>query len=112
MKNQSEKSRRAKIAYAFECAKQYLWSGRGRRPIGQSSDFICHCLSRAHDTGEINGDVYEEAKHVVMSRLQGYSTLDSWLWNQEVKGVSVRKKQAHRLAWLNLLIKEFQGPAK
>lgn len=112
MKNQSEKSRRAKIAYAFECAKQYLWNGSCSDLSVGKFEFICNALSRARLTGEITDDVYHNAIHVLTSRLDQSRTLSGWLRGKGVDSQDNVRLQAHRLAWLNLLIKEFQGPAK
>lgn len=113
MKKQSEKSKRAQIAYAFECAKQYLWDGAtdAKQP---SFEFICGCLDHTHDCGEITRDVWIAALDVIGDRLGHTETLEGWLNAQgitDTNGPSSRL-QAHRLAWLNLLIAEFRRPAK
>jgi hypothetical protein len=113
MKKPSEKSRRARIAHAFECAKPYLWGG-GRVQRGEKFEFICRCLDHAQDCGEISRASWIQAMHVVASRLGRTDTMETWLRNQGVldAGGPSKALQDHRLAWLNLLIKEFQGPAK
>lgn len=112
MKQQSEKSKRSQIAFAFECAKQYLWTEGGLTPKGKSP-FICHALYEAESRGEIQTEVYSAAKKIVMQRLDGHYSLGDWLTDRGVSSYSVtaRKMGAHRLAWLNMLIKEFQGPS-
>lgn len=115
MKKVSEKSRRAKIAYAFQCVVQYLWDGDETKHMpGDRFEFICYCLDQAFDCGEITMGVRQAAQTIVHRRLGEAPTLPMWLTDM---GVPLEQQtapavQAHRLAWIKLLVKEFQGPAR
>ena len=68
--------------------------------------FICHCISRV--TLEKTG-----LHTVIKTRLQGYSTLEVWLWDKhgitqaETRANAGRKLQATRKAWMQSMYEEF-----
>ena len=98
------KRERLAIARAFQECKKYLWLGPGTVcPTGGSS-FICHALGA---WGEKSGT--DPAREVIEARLGDCRTLESWLHEQGItsKKLTDEKVQAHRHAWVDLLIEEF-----
>lgn len=97
---------RAGIAAAFRAAKPLLWDGAPDRP-GQH-DFICFAL-------DATAYRYRHtARNIVRERLDGYLSMCTWLARQGVrkKQMTPTRVQAHRHAWLDMLIAEFEAPAK
>jgi hypothetical protein len=98
---------RKAIAAAFRAAKPLLWDGRGSQKTAE--EFICIALlvSR-HPSARL-------AEEIVASRIRPYTTLSTWL--SETHGIRwirfpSRGLQAHRHAWLDMLIAEFEGDEK
>lgn len=96
---------RRKIVAAFRSAKKNLWNGHGDEKLHES-EFICHAMD-----GFLPGQAM--AREVIMGRIGKAYDLETWLKQQGLKDLSMAVEdwriavQAHRLAWLNLLIKEF-----
>ena len=99
------------VAKTFKKAKAIFEKG--------GCDYICTALSWTlplrglEDSEEYRA--YKLAKFTVMDRLEGRSTLESWLKKQgfffpRVISPEVEQKlRNHRLQWLDLLIAEFEG---
>lgn len=94
------------IAAGFAAAKQYLWDG-------VSPDYlpihICTALCRASDRRKITVKVRKSCQEIITQRIDSLSTLESWLIYKGIKNAELTRQrmQAHRHAWLDLLIKEF-----
>ena len=98
-----------KIAAGFAVAKQYLWDGESPQTIVYLPKHICIALDAARNNTKITIGVRDACKEIIANRLEGKNTFQDWL---EFKGVKITegdeaKMQAHRHAWLDLLIKEF-----
>lgn len=98
-----------KIAAGFAAAKQYLWDGASPQTHVYLPKHICVALDKASNKTKITIGVRNACKKIIANRLEGKNTFQDWL---EFKGVKVTendeaKMQAHRHAWLDLLIKEF-----
>ena len=82
-------------------------------------DYICTALiwTLPHQYSEDPEKyrAYELAKAIVMDRLEGQNSLESWLKKQgfffstKLSPEVEQKLHNHRLQWLNLLIAEFEG---
>ena len=99
------------VAKAFKKAKAILEKGH--------CDYICTALRWALPLS-YSGDheehrAYNLAKAIVMERLEGQNSLESWLKKQgfffpkNPAPELLQKLRNHRLQWLNLLIAEFEG---
>ena len=89
-------------AAALRAALPLLWDGVGVSKILRCgySDFICHCLESAAAPGE------REVRMEILRRLEGEETLDRWLIQKHrIKG-DPKQIQAHRRAWMLLMIQE------
>lgn len=98
---------RKAIAAAFRAAKPLLWDGTPSL-YADKFTFICNALI----------DSRHEARHaacdVVNAKLWPFSFLNQWLMH---KGIDVDDYppeclQAHRHAWLDMLIEEFERDEK
>jgi len=95
-----------KIAAGFAAAKKYLWDGVYPQTL---PEHICFAIDKATNKREITVNTRNACKNVIASRLDDCASVKSWL---KSKGVTITeddepKLQAHRHAWLDLLIKEF-----
>ena len=94
------KEERTNIANAFKAAHLYLKDKHG----DGKTNYICNALQ---DSGI---DYCMTAQHIVRSRIAPHSTVLNWL-DEQVGGVAEHsghpKVQAHRHAWLDMLIEEF-----
>jgi hypothetical protein len=82
-------------------------------------DYICTALycTLPHIYSEYSEEyrVYKLAKAIVMERLEGRNSLESWLKKQgffspiNPSPELEQKLRNHRLQWLDLLIAEFEG---
>lgn len=102
---------REAVANVFKKAKAIFEEGR--------CEYICMALRWAfrytypEDSEEYRA--YKLAKSIVMERLEGQNSLESWLNNQgffiptNPSPELEQKLHNHRLQWLNLLIAEFEG---
>ena len=102
---------RQAVADTFKRAKAVFEEGR--------CTYICTALGwtvrRSHLEDSEEYRAYRLAKTIVMERLEGRNSLESWLKKQGFffpTGPSPeleRKLHNHRLQWLDLLIAEFEG---
>ena len=100
---------RKQVYDALKASKRWLSKGDDDYEFC-GTDYICIALAIV---GDDNPDHYigaEKAKKIIAKRLDGCYALDTWL---NLKGVSFKDlndynmMQAHRHAWLDMLIKEF-----
>ena len=97
---------RKQLVEVFTQAKEWLWDGGPIFKLFLKSRYICvainecHYLPRAHR---------ESATAIVSKRLQGAHTLKGWLKGKGIpeEDLTPERMQAHRHAWLDLLIEEF-----
>lgn len=102
------------VAKTFKKAKAIFEEGR--------CDYICTALgwARPHGVSEDSEDseeyrAYKLAKAIVMERLEGQNSLESWIKKQgfffptKLAPEVEQKLRNHRLQWLDLLIAEFEG---
>ena len=100
---------RQAVAKAFKKAKAIFKRGR--------CQYICTALGwTLPSIGSMDSEeyrAYKLAKAIVMERLEGRNSLESWL---KKKGFLTKltpkleqKLRNHRLQWLDLLIAEFEG---
>ena len=97
------------VANIFKKAKVILEQGQ--------CDYICTSLGWTlryrcpEDSEEYRA--YKLAKAIVMERLEGQNSLESWLKKQgfctKLTSELEQKLRNHRLQWLDLLIAEFEG---
>ena len=98
------------VANIFKKAKAIFEEGR--------CDYICTALGWtlrykcSEDSEEYRA--YKLAKAIVMERLEGRNSLESWLKYQgfffpKLTPELEQKLRNHRLQWLDLLIAEFEG---
>lgn len=100
---------RQAVADTFKRAKAIFEEGRCR--------YICTALGWSVRYPEVSEEyrAYKLAKAIVMERLEGRNSLESWLKKQgfffptNPSPELERKLHNHRLQWLNLLIAEFEG---
>lgn len=97
------------IAAGFAAAKKYLWDGVSPQTFVYLPIHICVAIDKAANKRKITVKIRDACKRVITSRLGGCTTFRGWL---KSKGVTITeadepKLQAHRHAWLDLLIKEF-----
>ena len=100
---------RKQVHEALKASKRWLSKGDATYEFGVT-DYICIALAIVADD---NPDHYigaEKAKRIIAKRLDGCYALDTWL---SLKGIphndlnDYNRMQAHRHAWLDMLIKEF-----
>ena len=100
---------RKQVHAALKASKRWLSKGDDTYEFGVT-DYICIALAIV---GDDNPDHYigaEKAKRIIAKRLDGCYALDTWL---NLRGISFgnlndyKMMQAHRHAWLDMLIKEF-----
>lgn len=101
---------RADILKALKAAKQFLWDGKGI-PDGKQG-MICICIDITHTKGLISASGATSAQKMIMGRLEGNEGMKGFLRKQGISEneLTYERVQAHRLAWLDLLITEFSEP--
>ena len=98
---------RQRIAAAFKAAREVFKDC--------TCQYICTSLRWACTYGKLNYEDSKLAQEVVMQRLEGRNSLESWLKKQgfflptNPSPELEQKLHNHRLQWLNLLIAEFEG---
>jgi hypothetical protein len=96
---------RKAIAAAFRAAKPLLWDGVGGEiPFGKTR-FICFAIRLAATKS------HWAAEEVISKRIGGkYSSMAVWLSYQDISNSSMTdaRLQAHRHAWPDMLIAEFE----
>lgn len=92
-------------AKAFKLVKQHIWDGTSSEV--DYSEFICITLVMLAAQDFISKRTAQQCAKIVRDRVG--STLEEWLVKQGVPYTEFtpRRLQAHRKAWLDMLIKEF-----
>lgn len=95
---------RRQIAAAFRAAKSRLARDEADVRNGRER-FICFALAMARHAAS------DDASRIVGDRLGRSYSLGGWLKTHgvEEREITLDRLQAHRHAWLDLLIKEFEG---
>jgi hypothetical protein len=99
---------RKAIAAAFRAAKPLLWDGASNG----GERFICHAINESNHSARF------AAMRVIQERLncaqRGCYSLCRWLEFQGIawRHLTPKRLQAHRHAWLDMLIAEFEGEEK
>jgi hypothetical protein len=97
-----------KTSEVFRRARRRIWEGRYSK-TGPQSRFICYAiLFDATATPKER----RKAIDIVTKRLHPYHSMEDWLMARGVSAaqvLTVWKMQAHRKAWLTMLIKEFEA---
>lgn len=96
------KEERLQIAQAFRAAKERLWDGRGQWPDGMNSSICFAIVESGHPSKQ-------GACAIVDERLDGQPYLGTWLRAQGITDFTRQQLQAHRHAWLDQLIEEFES---
>ena len=95
-------------------AKKYLWDGLDDFELefaGNKTEFICYAMVRAANKPSEDG-LAQTFRDDIEVRMHPWTNLWSWL---ECEAAIPRKNlthpavQAHRLAWMNKLIKEYKA---
>ena len=98
------------VANIFKKAKVILEQGQ--------CDYICAALGWTLPHGTLgypeDYKAFDLARSIVMERLEGQNSLESWLKYQgfffpKLSPEVEQKLRNHRLQWLDLLIAEFEG---
>lgn len=98
-------------------AKKYLWDGKDPRQLESldKSEYICFAiLSAARNTPAKPEDhsTYLRCSKVIQSSLFPHNCVETWLLRSAgipPKELTYKRIQAHRLAWMDVLIKEFKA---
>ena len=101
------KNHNKRVAAALRQSLNHLWNGKGPRNDGKES-CICYALSAGDD---VDMPAVNAARKIIMRRLAPSSTLRYWLCNR-VPSSDVDNYvnlQAHRKAWVEQLIVEFEN---
>jgi hypothetical protein len=98
-------------------AKKYLWNGKSRQ--NNKTQYICHALEDVVNNLKVipayRLSYMEKVKDIqreIVSRLEPYDSMLDWL---TTKGkvphsqISNSAMQAHRFAWLDVLIEEYKA---
>ena len=102
---------RKALVKALREGKKFLWDGRSPRPPGQDR-MICFAIGIANSSGCVSERARSLCTNLISQRLDGCSGLRTWLRNQGIpeSQITNERLQAHRHAWLDLLIAEFSEP--
>lgn len=91
-------------------AKELLWDG-GDDTEHCKDEYICYALLHAASTPS-QGRLAQRIRDSIEVRLHPWNNLYSWLRyeaNIPDKMLTNERVQAHRLAWMNKLIKEYKA---
>lgn len=96
-----------KTSVVFREAKKHLI--RSEAEIGRVTGTMLICW--AIDRVPARLQERDDARAIIKDRLKGHSVLDQWLQANGVKNrdITFDRVQAHRHAWLDLLIAEFEA---
>ena len=98
------KTTRHQIAAAIQAGIPHLWNGRSNLYLSGKSEFICYALERRFGmwSSSINA-----AQKIIHKRIYPHPTVEDWLRGQGAKGITYRKLQAYRKAWMKSMVEEF-----
>lgn len=106
------KRQRQEVSKAFQKAKCDLWGGISHISeweIGMTQEkYICDILWRNMTTFKLS-EINFQAIKIITERLEGHGRLEDWLVDNGIPRFYLTEEnvQAHRLEWLNRLVKEF-----
>ena len=103
------KKERKKIVAVLELSKEYLWDGEGNCPFDKS-EYICIALCDVCCTLPKYKKFVCYIRELIEYRLCGTNSLENWLriyMGIPADQFAPQRMQAHRFAWINLLIEEF-----
>lgn len=108
------KQQRRLIVHALKVSKKYLWNGQNYAEMGwyakpRKMEGICQALMAAEAKHLITRKTSLMVRTLISKRLGGAIWLKAWLRAQGVPEghMSHVRLQAHRLAWMDKLIEEF-----
>lgn len=94
-------------------AREYLWDGLDDSDLASNSktEFICYAMLRAanHRADKALAQTFRDD---IEERMYPWNNLFSWLVHEAkipIKHQTHPNVQAHRLAWMNKLIKEYKA---
>jgi hypothetical protein len=77
--------------------------------VSRKSTFICPVLCHFKDCKVITEKEWRATAAIIKERLEGCQSLDMWLQQKTGSYRSRKETEAHRIAWLGLLIEEFKS---
>lgn len=102
---------RKALVKAFREGKKFLWDGKS--PRGPWVDnMICFAIALAEHAGAVTPRAGALAANLIQRRLGWGTGMRTWLKDRGVPrgDLTDERVQAHRHAWLDLLIAEFSAP--
>lgn len=92
------------IVATLKAAKGRLWDGLNPPIPSDKERYICFAVEEADPT-----DAGMEVVAIIESRLAPNASVAGWLYSRGVseEDLTTERVQAHRHAWLDLLIEEF-----
>lgn len=87
-----------KTSKIFKKARERIESGK--------ESYICFAINSV----DLNFEDWIRARDVIRSRLDGFFSLDAWLYSKGVQRTDnmAEDLRAHRIVWLDQLIQEFK----
>ena len=95
-------------------AKKYLWDGLDDFELefpGKKTEFICYAMVRAANRPSEHA-LAQTLRDDIEVRMHPWNNVWSWLVHEAripTKNLTHPNVQAHRLAWMNKLIKEYKA---
>ncbi len=99
-----------KTSELIKQAKELLWDGKDECEDCKE-EFICYALLHA-SSNRFQMELSQRIRDDIEVRLHPWNNLYSWLRyeaNISEKDLTYKRVQAHRLAWMNKLIKEYKA---
>lgn len=106
------KSSNRMVVRVLTAAKEHLWDGTGPQLAGKVR-YICNAVHRTDGRRRSGawGIAASEIKDMITTRINHCATLEAWLREQGIDHDTITPIaiQAHRLAWIDILIEEFNS---
>ena len=102
------KAQRAQFVRQLEACKPFLWDGKSSWGLKQTR-YICIAVAYGADDPKLKLKYAVTLRREIERRLENTCTLGVWLRNQGIPIADLTdvRVQAHRHAWVDLLIEEF-----
>ena len=102
------KAQKAQFVRQLEACKPFLWDGKSPWSHEQTR-YICIAVAYGADALKLELEYAVTLRREIERRLENTSTLSSWLLDQGIPpdDLTEARLQAHRHAWVDLLIEEF-----
>lgn len=102
------KAQRAQFVRQLEACKPFLWDGKSSWGFKQT---MYICIAVAYGADDLKLKYAGILRREIERRLENASTLSSWLLDQGTPpdDLTEARLQAHRHAWVDLLIEEFSN---